>query len=263
MLHVKTLAWHLDILENVSDFIEFIAPMTRLQTLHIVRPYGSLSGYSAIAGTPTTLHPACTRIIIEGLTTLEFMQHVIRPNQLKELTVDTAAHRVAPIFEWIVTNSFPYLTNLCLRGPGGLWVPDANETELVRNWTKLIFSLHAILEEVTIGVRMARPSHRSTSARAMKAQPSTRKLIDILWPVFFQCEFPRLRTLTLTGVKIGDGESYLIPSRHMLEIRNVVPSVILVDDTPPSEKLWKPVYKNLEMEEARERARLRHTVIHF
>ena len=248
MLHIKTLAWHLDKHDKDSDFIKFITPMTRLQTLHVVRPYRFFVDHSPTT-TPPIFLPACTRVIIEGLTTLELIQHVIRPNQLKELTVDTATYWVVPILPWILTTPFPHLTTLCLRGPGGPWIPGAGETDLVRRWTKLIFSLRAVLEEVTIGVRMAWLYPRWTSSRDPKAQPSTRTLINILWPVFLHCEFPRLRTLTLTGVKIGSGENHLIPSRHMRRIRSVVPSVILVDDTPPADKLWQPVYRNLTLEE--------------
>jgi F-box-like len=243
-LHIRTLSWFLDTFDTIPDFIIFAAPMKNLQTLHVMKPYGtSIARFTA--GTPSVFLPACTRVVIEGLTNLEFAQHVIHPNQLEELSFESDIKPTVDILTWVANTPFPHLTKLCLRAPGGKSLE--HEIELLQAWKQVIFSLQTVLEEVTLGLRMTQDYDNSYTTAYWRAQPSTRELVQIIWPVFLQGNFPRLRTLTLTGVEVGDGASFLIPPQDMLEIESVVPSVILASETPPSDSLWSDVLMKRNM----------------
>jgi hypothetical protein len=150
--------------------------MKNLQTLHVMKPYGtSIARFTA--GTPSVFLPACTRVVIEGLTNLEFAQHVIHPNQLEELSFESDIKLAVDILTWVANTPIQHLTKLCLQTPGGEYLSEEHEIELLQAWKQVIFSLQTVLEAVTLGLRMTQDVYSLHSTVYSRAQPGTRELV--------------------------------------------------------------------------------------
>jgi len=227
--NIRKLELYLDNREIRESLYSLLYPMQNLEELYICTPYGSPLIPEDATSSRYCLLPKCKRIILEGIVSLEFAKVLIHPPQLEFLGIDFQHRWAAPVIDWMCSSpaAFPQLKKLQFRFPGGRALTGRHETEVLQVWSQALLTFKSILEEVIIGTRVNDTDCFNVSC----VQPRVTKLQRVIFPIFVEGKWPRLRTLTLRGVLTKSGENLDV-------LGEAVPQLVIDSEIDLSDYLW-------------------------
>lgn len=227
--NIRIFKFYLDNRETRESLYDTLRPMQNVEDLYISTPYGSPLMPEDTAVSRACLLPKCKRITLEGIISLEFARLLIHPSQIEFLGIDFQPKWAAPIVDWMTASptAFPRLKKLQFRFPGGHALPGRMETELLQVWSHALLTFRLVLEEVVISTRVTETGCFNVNS----IQPRISKLQKVIFPIFSEEKWPKLRKLTLRGLVVK-------PEESVGALRAAVPELTIDPEIDMTDYLW-------------------------
>lgn len=224
--HVRSLEWYLDSRGARETFLNLISPMQNLESLYVCTPYGSPWSTDPV---PSSL-PKCRKIIFEGIVSEDFAKLLIHP-KLEVLGLDFTPRWALPILDWMATSprSFPSLTTLELKFPGGREQSADAQIKLLNAWREVLLAFRTTLKEIAVLQRITTRDYFHINM----IQPPSEKLLNSVLYIFGEHEWPQLRKLRLSGCPTMKGNQHRLD-----EFRCSIPEIVIDTKLDYSDYLW-------------------------